>query len=81
MVSIDENVEVGIELTTTSIRLSAKVLVAIMDYFLNLGTDEKKYQDLTTKQGKMKIQELFEKNQNSGVVNGNKFVAVIWLRQ
>ena len=67
MVSIDENVEVGIELTTTSIRLSAKVLVAIMDYFLNLGTDEKKYQDLTTKQGKMKIQELFEKNQNSGV--------------
>ena len=67
MVSIDENVEVGIELTTTSIRLSAKVLVAIMDYFLNLGTDEKKYQDLTTIQGKMKIQELFEKNQNSGV--------------
>ena len=43
MVSIDENVEVGIELTTTSIRLTAKVLVAIMDYFLNLGTDEKKY--------------------------------------
>ena len=67
MVSIDENVEVGIELTTTSIRLTAKVLVAIMDYFLNLGTDEKKYQDLTTIQGKMKIQELFEKNQNSGV--------------
>lgn len=67
MVSIDENVEVGIELTATSIRLTAKVLVAVMDYFLSLGTDEKKYQDLTTKQGQMKIQELFEKNQNSGV--------------
>ena len=30
------------------------------------------------KQGRSVIR---SKNQNSGVVNGNKFVAVIWLRQ
>ena len=30
------------------------------------------------KQGRNVIR---SKNQNSGVVNGNKFVAVIWLRQ
>ncbi|MGX7197333.1 DUF3801 domain-containing protein [Enterococcus olivae] len=67
MANIDENVEVGIELTTTTIRLGAKVLIATMDYFLNLDKEEKVYQDLTTKQGKQKVKNLFEKNQNSGV--------------
>lgn len=67
MANIDENVEVGIELTTTTVRLGAKTLIAIMDYFLNLQGKEKHYQDLTTKQGQQKVKELFEKNQNSGV--------------
>lgn len=69
MASIDENVEVGVELTTSTLRLTGRAIVAIMDLFLDKDKDTRKEytQDLTNKQGKQKLKNLFTKYENTGV--------------
>lgn len=67
MASIDENVEVGLELTTSALRLTGRVLVAIMDLFLEEDDRKNYYQDLNNKQGKQKLKDLFTKYENTGV--------------
>lgn len=64
MNTIDENVQVGVELTVTSLQLTAKALIAIMDLFLNKNDKKNLYQNLDTKQGKQKLKDLFKKNEN-----------------
>lgn len=67
MASIDENVEVGLELTTSTIRLTGRALIAIMDLFLEKDDRKDFYQDLNNKQGKQKLKDLFTKYENTGV--------------
>ena len=67
MANIDENAQVGIDLTVTSIKLTAKILISIMEYFLQREDKQNMYQDLDNKQGKQKLKDLFSKNQNSGI--------------
>lgn len=67
MANIDENVQVGIDLTVTSMKLTAKILISIMEYFLQREDKQNMYQDLDNKQGKQKLKDLFSKNQNSGI--------------
>ena len=64
---IDENAQVGIELTTTGLRFTAKALIAIMELFLNREDKKEFYQDLKSKQGKQKLKNLFEKKENIGI--------------
>ena len=67
MTTIDDNVQVGLELTTTSLQLSAKLIIALMDLFLNQKYKKNSYQDLSNKQGKQKLKDLFEKKENMGI--------------
>ena len=67
MASIDENVEVGIELTTSTLRLTGRSIIAIMDLFLKKDDRKDYYQDLNNKQGKQKLKDLFTKYENTGV--------------
>lgn len=69
MVSIDDNVQVGLELTTSTMRLSAKAIIAIMDLFLEQDNRKDYYQDLkpNTKQGKQEVKDLFSKYENTEV--------------
>ena len=67
MASIDENAQVGIELATSTLRLSGRAIIAIMDMFLEKDDRKEYYQDLNNKQGKQKIKDLFTKYENTGV--------------
>ena len=67
MASIDENVEVGLELTTSTLRLTGRAIIAIMDLFLEKDDRKDYYQDLNNKQGKQKLKDLFTKYENTGV--------------
>lgn len=67
MASIDENVEVGLELTTSTLRLTGRAIVAIMDLFLEKDDRKDYYQDLNNKQGKQKLKDLFTKYENTGI--------------
>lgn len=69
MVSIDENAQVGIELTTSTMRLTGRAIIAIMDMFLQQDDRKNYYQDLKpkTKQGKQNVKDLFEKYENTEV--------------
>lgn len=63
MNSVDENAKVGLELTTTSLRLTAKLLIGIMNLFLNKSDKKNYYQDLNTKKGQQKLKDLFDKGE------------------
>lgn len=67
MAGIDENAQVGIELATSTLRLSGRAIIAIMDMFLEKDDRKEYYQDLNNKQGKQKIKDLFTKYENTGV--------------
>lgn len=69
MSSIDENAQVGIELATSTLRLSGRAIIAIMDFFLDSDKDDRKqhYQELDNKQGKQKLKDLFTKHDNTSV--------------
>lgn len=67
MASIDENVDVGLELTTSTLRLTGRAIIAIMDLFLEKDDRKDYYQDLNNKQGKQKLKDLFTKYENTGV--------------
>lgn len=67
MASIDENAQVGIELATSTLRLSGRAIIAIMDMFLEKDDRKEYYQDLNNKQGKQKIKDLFTKYENTGI--------------
>lgn len=69
MNSVDENVEVGLELVATTFKLTGKSLIGIMDLFLQNKDKEKNnpYQDMKTRKGQQKIKDLFEKNDNTNV--------------
>ena len=69
VVNIDDNVQVGLELSTTALRLSGKALIAIMDMFLDQDKRNNHYQNLKpeTKQGKQAVKELFAKYENTEV--------------
>lgn len=77
MVSIDDNVQVGLELTTSTLRLTGKTLIAIMDLFLQKDDKKNYYQNLKpeTKQGKQQVKELFEKYENTEVMALDKNVS------
>lgn len=74
-VSIDDNVQVGLELSTSALRLSGRALIAIMDMFLDQDKRNNHYRDLKpeTKQGKQAVKELFAKYENTEVqaLDGN----------
>lgn len=63
MNSIDENAKVGLELTTTGLRLTAKLLIGIMNLFMDKTDKKKYYQNLDTKQGQQKLKDLFLKGE------------------
>lgn len=69
MVSIDDNAQVGIELATSTLRLTGKALIAIMDLFLKEDNRKDYYQDLKpdTKKGKQNVKDLFDKYENTEV--------------
>lgn len=75
VVSIDDNVQVGLELSTSALRLSGRALIAIMDMFLDQDNRNNHYRDLKpeTKQGKQAVKELFAKYENTEVqaLDGN----------
>lgn len=61
MANIDQNAEVGLELTTTGLRLTGKVLIGIMNLFLNSDDKKDMYKKNDTKKGKQDIKNLLEK--------------------
>lgn len=64
MNSLDQNVEVGVELGISTARLSAKAIIAVMDWFLDKDDKKNHYQNLNNnkgKQGKQNVKDLFEK--------------------
>lgn len=73
MANIDENVEVGVELAFSGFRLTARAVIAILNWFLDKDDREKYYQNINSreekgKRGKQSTKELFEKYDNQEIL-------------